>query len=209
MVLFSAVGMTRTYADESRWVWVDTLGPSDWYVDKSTIKRFSPYNTDMQFWVKTESDTDDKWLYRYDVLSMFWPLSRYAVSKNLNHTTSFHPVHPGSIQEKSINTALALSGGGTIFSQMEHNWKWIYSDDYVSYSICTDANYYNKYDNSIFVYVVGETIQHVKNRSYYRIYLNEPSVYKGEDRYGAKLEIVPESFAEAIFNAGKELAQNQ
>lgn len=192
-----------TAEETSRWIWVASGDVYSYYVDIQTPELLSDGKI-LGFWERVTSiyggQSDSKYLVGLGTWKILrdqyvWTDSN-GRKRNTRSDRSITLIKPESITEKAVNAILDKLGKKPLFGHKEHNWEWIYSDDYRSYQLCT--NTYDKVDSDVLVYVKSTNPQ--TNASFIRFYLVSLDTHEVEDDLRKDLVLSPESLAEAIFN---------
>lgn len=198
---------TYTYAEENdRWIWVSSNSNYSVYVDKKTIQT---EDDSLVYWKKAVwlngfvSISKIKVNRAYQEYATFYTKSQSPGAyprENSSSNPYFYPIYPDSNAEKEANTVCRLLKLPTIFGVQEHKWKWFHSSDIDNSYICTDAYQYNSRTKCFKVFYKTER----QGKTFYTdidVDISGHAIYVN----GRELMIVPDSFAEALYNAAKSI----
>lgn len=200
---------TYTYAEENdRWIWVSSNSNYSVYIDKNTIQTVDEDDS-IIYWKKAVwlngfvSISKIKVNRAYQEYATFYTKSqspRTYPKENYSPNPNYYPIYPDSNAEKEANIVCRLLKLPTIFGVQEHNWKWFHSSDIDNSYICTDAYQYNSRTKCFKIFYKTERL----GKTYYAdidVDISGHSIYSN----GRELMIVPDSFAEALYNAAKSI----
>lgn len=214
LIITTLFMVTGVYADDSRWVWVDSDSTRSVYIDKQTIDWDESANA-ITFWSKTTTLSGEEWLSQRKVSLDYKMIGSLAFESNSPDAgrerktfspVKYYPIWIDSTTEKEVNAVCDELHLASIWGTKTHNWKWIKSTSKDNYFICTDAFcYYGQDVYGVFAKRTWEGSRgHMIGKELYFINFNTRRI-KRYDSPAAAYVIVPDSVEEAIFNEAKKI----
>lgn len=225
LLLFFVLASGGVSFAADRWVTAYSTGDypaSDYnqneYVDSQTIS-YNKDDNNITYWIKITSP----WNTGYTFLAQHrcnLTEKKIQILRSISYDEgilqrSIDTPNPDSIRivpdspaEKEINTVCKLVGRAPIFDVSTHRWKWIYSTDKITYSICMDYKDYDPITGRAIIYVKQKYLNGIHWTQTYICNLKENTIIALVGRVHSDQNfIVPDSIEERIFNAAVSLCR--
>jgi hypothetical protein len=157
-VFLLAAGPCR--AEDSEWQWVESNAQASFYVD-TKLNHWDSATDTLYFWEKVENLAGNVTYKKYKInmkkhggyLIYLRSTGKFYESRPMSMKVF---IHPDDRHEKEINVLCEKLHLPYIFGTKDHQWQWVYSNDFGNYYICQDTYNVSPDRNYMLIYVKSD-----------------------------------------------------
>ena len=215
LLLFFVLASGGVSFAADRWVTVESTQDYSRYIDSQTIA-YNKADNSVMYWIKVQNS-------RYTFLEQYicylgqkkrHSLRAVTYKQGVLQRSTDNPgqygvnIYPDSSGEKEVNAVCSIIGTAPIFGVSTHHWKWFYSTDQITYTICVDQKDYDPTTGRALIYVKKTYLNGSHWTQAYVCNLKENTITTAVDESNNDQKyIVPDSIEERIFNAAVSLCR--